>query len=1126
MAFPQTPLDVLIELFISGAWTDITSDVYARDGIHIERGRRDEGARTDPGKCTLTLNNRSGKYSPRNPLSPYYGVIGRNTPLRVSVRAGSVFLEVPEDTIARASTPDHSSLDITGDIDVRADLTPTGWAGDWFGTAWEVMGKYNQTTNQRSWRLLVGRDGLLYWGWSTAGTALIEQPSTRAVPFGPGQRGAVRATMDVDNGSGGYTITFYTAPTLAGPWTQLGDAVVTTSGTTSIFNSTTPVEVGDIAATGFENLARRYHAVEVRNGIGGTVVASPDFAAQAAGTTSFSDGAGRTWTLQNGAAITNRRTRYYGEVSAWPSRWDVSGRDVYVPVEAAGILRRLGQGQKALESTLRRRIPTGDPLAYWPMEEGANATQASSPIAGVRPLRVSGLSFASDDSLPGSSSLPTLGQSSSLTGRVTGAAAGAWHAEMVYKLDALPSTEQTMFSLDLTPGTGGVAQVRARVSTTGIRVQGLDDDGNVVAFALFSDAGAIADFIGVWNRLSIFSAVDGGQTYIHVAWRDVITNTWWYAQTVYTGTPGRVVGVNGSWGTDFQGMAIGHIGVFDVGGTTAPSAGVTIYNSADDGFSGETAGTRMARLAAEEGLPFTLLGNATLQERVGPQRPDTLLNLIEDAGDADGGILYERRDITGLAYRDRISLQDQTPRLQLDYTAPGHIAPPLEPVDDDQQVRNDVTVQREGGSSGRAVLDDGPLSTQAPPGGVGRYEASVTLNLYDDSQTDRHAAWRLHLGTWDEERYPAVNLNLAAAPALIDDVTQLESGDRITIANPPAWLPPGPIDLLVQGGGEILGHPNHWDVQLNCTPAGPWDVGVYNSSHRQTAGSELATAVDNDDTTLTVLTTTGPIWTTQAGDMPLDIEAGGERMTVSAIASFISDAFGRTSASSWGTADSGQTWQTVGGGSASDYAVGSGYGSHTLSTVDVTRRTAITAVHPDCDFYGSITTSALATGASLFGAITARMLDSGTMYMARLEFTTANAVVLVLRKLVADVGTDLGTYTVPVTHVAGTFIRVRLQATGSLLRAKAWPAASTEPDRWHIAATDTSITAANSLGTRSITVTGNTNGAAVQIRYDDFAVVNPQRFTVTRSANGIVKSHAAATSVLMYRPAVRALSRS
>src|SRR5690606_12655012 len=31
-----------------------------------------------------------------------------------------------------------------------------------------------------------------------------------------------------------------------------------------------------------------------------------------------------------------RIPRFFGEISAWPPRWDLSGRDVYVPVEASG----------------------------------------------------------------------------------------------------------------------------------------------------------------------------------------------------------------------------------------------------------------------------------------------------------------------------------------------------------------------------------------------------------------------------------------------------------------------------------------------------------------------------------------------------------------------------------------------------------------------------------------------------------------------------------------------------------------------------------------------------------------------------------------------------------------------
>jgi hypothetical protein len=297
----------------------------------------------------------------------------------------------------------------------------------------------------------------------------------------------------------------------------------------------------------------------------------------------------------------------------------------------------------------------------------------------------------------------------------------------------------------------------------------------------------------------------------------------------------------------------------------------------------------MTRLASEEAVPVSLWGDSTVQEQVGPQSPDTLLTLLEEAADVDGGILYERRDAVSLAYRDRISLYNQPVALALDYNVSGHVAPPLEPMDDDQKVRNDVTVTRNGGSSERATLDAGPLSTQAPPNGVGVYEESVTLNLYDDDQPERHANWRLHLGTVDEARYPVVNLNLAAAPSLIDAVTMLESGDRIQIANPPAWLPPGPIDLIMQGYQEVIGHPTDWDVQLNCTPASPWTIAITDDAvygRPDTDGSQLAAGATSTATSLSVATTTGLLWITTAAapaEFPFDITVGGERMRVTGI---------------------------------------------------------------------------------------------------------------------------------------------------------------------------------------------------------------------------------------------------
>jgi hypothetical protein len=80
-----TLLSPKVELFVNAAWTDVTAYVRVTDGVVIVRGRQDEQGTLQAGTCTMTLDNRDGRFSPRNPTGAYYGTIGRNTPVRVSV---------------------------------------------------------------------------------------------------------------------------------------------------------------------------------------------------------------------------------------------------------------------------------------------------------------------------------------------------------------------------------------------------------------------------------------------------------------------------------------------------------------------------------------------------------------------------------------------------------------------------------------------------------------------------------------------------------------------------------------------------------------------------------------------------------------------------------------------------------------------------------------------------------------------------------------------------------------------------------------------------------------------------------------------------------------------------------
>lgn len=212
--------------------------------------------------------------------------------------AGDFYLDINGATGARATTPDDAALDILGDIEVRVDATLVSWVSP-LTSGMELFGKFVPPSNQ-SWLLWINSDRRLVLRHSADGTAAIDNVCSERLPILSG-RLAVAAILDVDNGAGGHTVFFRTAPTIAGPWTLLGTSV--TSGATSIFNSTATVGVGDVPSSGFSLPTGRFHAAQIINSSSVTV-ANPDFTAQQPGTTSFADAAGRTWTVNSPATIT------------------------------------------------------------------------------------------------------------------------------------------------------------------------------------------------------------------------------------------------------------------------------------------------------------------------------------------------------------------------------------------------------------------------------------------------------------------------------------------------------------------------------------------------------------------------------------------------------------------------------------------------------------------------------------------------------------------------------------------------------------------------------------------------------------------------------------------------------
>jgi hypothetical protein len=564
------------------------------------------------------------------------------------------------------------------------------------------------------------------------------------------------------------------------------------------------------------------------------------------------------------------------------------------------------------------------------MEEGPDADRIVSPIAGVPELRVTGMDLGSDDSMPGSDALPRLRTPSSLRGLMPAVVSAGWQLEFVYYLDQMPATSTELIRVHVAGSEMWRAEVL--VSTAEVRVRVVAPDGTIIGNAAFTNPAALADFVGSWNRLQLFTAISGGTAEVTASWRDVTGTTRHYATAGYTGTSaGRPTFVAGDWPTNaLEGLRIGHLAMFQgVNGSLFPAAAapVTIFEGADDGFARESAISRLARLAVEEAGTLDLTwrdgDTSRASEAMGPQRVDTLVSLLEQVPETDGGILYERRDRLGLEYRDRTTLYNQTPTLTLDYTERGHIAPPLEPAERAADVVNDMTVQRIDGGTGRAVIEHGPLSVQPPPDGVGVQDQQVSVSAGSDGQLEQLAAWRASLGTYDGAHFVTVKVLLHAAPDLVPGVLATDVGDVIRLTNLPHYQSPDAVDLIVEGYTERWPSPLEWEITFTCSPGGPWVVGVLEDpvwGRLDTDGSVLTTAVDAAATTLTVTTTAGPAWVTDPIHHGFDVRVGGEVVTVNGVVGSVQDRFSRTTATGWGTATSGQAW-TTSGGSSSDYTV-------------------------------------------------------------------------------------------------------------------------------------------------------------------------------------------------------------
>lgn len=868
-----------VELNLDGTWTDISSYVREKSAVTITRGRRDEQSAGEPGTCRFTLDNRDGRFSPRNPTGPYYGLIGRNTQVRVSVLPTGVRMVRPDGSVLGASCPDSVATSITGDIDIRVDVSLPSWTGQ-LGSGIRLVQK-DGGTGQASYRFNVNTNCGLSLLWSADGTNFIESASTCALPWSTG-RIAVRATLDVNNGAAGNTVTFYYSDTMSGTWTQLGAAVVT-AGTTSIFNSTAATQTGFVNSA---NTYAEYYAIKVLEGIGGTERVNPDFTAQAEGATSFADAAGNTWTLA-GSTCTARRYRFYGEVSDWPVAWDASGGDVTVEITANGVLRRIGQGSQTTIPAIKQAVLGSATAAvgYWPMEDEAGASSLASGLTDGQAMSVTGTTALADDTpFRAAGAIPRF-NSCIFTGSVTPYTFGT--INQVGFLVAVPSSGETDDQILMSFNCAGTAsQWRLVMDTSGaggLTLQAYNSAGT----QLFSSG---AGFPTVGKFLYVF--VKTTQNGANIDWLITTRATTTGDGLVWSGTlNSNTIGAISTVTLNPSGtLTASHVGHLMVHGAA--------FTDTDEGVLGyinESASVRVRRAAELEGLDAFHIGDRDDATLMGTQYPMTFVNNMIDCETSDAGMLLESRTASGLAYRARRSMCMQRPRATLDYTDLSAMVP----TDDDQFTRNDVTADRPGGSSARRTLTTGPLSKLDPPDGVGSYATTYPVNTNVDTYLRDHANWRLTQGTMDRPRYPVLGVQIGSpeigrTSTLATSLIDADCGDVLLIENLPAWLPPDDSRLLILGYTETLGFSTH-DIEFTCAPADGYDTGLYDNpldavygnsweSRYDNGACTLNEALDTTETGVDVITAAGnPVWTQAGGDYPFDLMIGGEVMTATGI---------------------------------------------------------------------------------------------------------------------------------------------------------------------------------------------------------------------------------------------------
>lgn len=201
-----------------------------------------------------------------------------------------------------------------------------------------------------------------------------------------------------------------------------------------------------------------------------------------------------------------------------------------------------------------------------------------------------------------------------------------------------------------------------------------------------------------------------------------------------------------------------------------------------------------------------------------------------------------------------------------------------------------------------------------------------------------------------------------------------------------------------------------------------------------------------------------------------------------------SDAFGRTVAGGWGTADLGGVYTRQ--GTTTDFGVNGSTGSISVAA-NTNRSMSLAGVSArDIDLTVRLATDRLPIGSSVYAYALPRRVSASVEYRAKLRIAADGSAYVQATAVSANVEVGVGSEVrvVGLTIRPGAMVWLRTQVSGSAptsIRIRAWADGTPEPATWQVSISDptAALQASGGVGLR-VYASRITNGP-VTIRFDD-----------------------------------------